>query len=413
MQRSYSVPVLLAGALGVAALTSHSCSSRDVTKAEADAVRRAPVPVVKVTRQDLSSGLELAAEFRPYLDVDLHAKVAGFLKNITVDIGDRVRAGQLLAVLEIPELNDELTQAVAEIDRSRSEVIRAQDDLHRAESAHAASHANYSRLAEVTKVRPNLVAQQEIDDAQAKDLVAEAQVSGARAALEAAKNQVNVSLAKQSRLKTLFAYSRITAPFAGVITKRYADPGAMIQAGTASQTQAMPLVTLAEADLLRLIVPVPESAVARVRIGAPVAVRVPALNRTFEGKVARFTGQVQSSTRTMDTEVDVRNPKLELLPGMYAYATLSVDRKASALAIPLQAVAGLETTSPSVLVVNSRNELEQRAVRLGIESASRVEVLSGLKENELVVTGNLRRYRPGEAVSPKPVQSAELKGEGS
>jgi RND family efflux transporter MFP subunit len=406
MQR-YFVPMLLA-----AALASYSCSSRSVTKAEADAVHPVSVPVAPVTRADLSSRLELAADFRPFLEVDLHAKVAGFLKNITVDIGDRVRAGQLLAVLEIPELNDELAQAAAEIDRSRSEVIRAQDDLRRAESAHAASHANYTRLAEVTKVRPNLVAQQEIDDAQSKDLVGEAQVSAAKAALESAKNQVNVSVAKESQFKTLLAYSRITAPFAGVITKRYADPGAMIQAGTASQTQAMPLVTLAQADLLRLIVPVPESAVAQVHIGAPVAVRVPALNRTFEGRVARFTGQVQSSTRTMDTEVDVPNPTLALVPGMYAYATLSLDRKTDALSIPLQAVAGLETTSPSVLVVSSRNELEQRPVRLGIESASRIEVLSGLKENDMVVVGNLRRYRPGQAVSPKPVASAELKGEG-
>ncbi|MGE5646402.1 MAG: efflux RND transporter periplasmic adaptor subunit [Acidobacteriota bacterium] len=385
------------------AVASSSCTSHEV-KADAAVERRVPVPVARVTRQDLSSRLVLAADFRPFLDIDLHAKVAGYLKNITVDIGDRVRAGQLLAVLEVPELGDELEQAAAEISRSRSEVVRAQDDLRRAESAHAASHANYTRLAEVIKSRPNLVAQQEIDDARSKDLVGEAQVSAAQAALESARNQVNVALAKQSRLKTLYAYSRITAPFAGVITKRYADPGAMIQAGTASQTQAMPLVTLAQADLLRLIVPVPESAAAQVRIGAPVDVRVPALNRSFEGRVARFTRQVRSSTRTMDTEVDVRNPKLELVPGMYAYATLSLGRKAGALSIPLQAVAGVDTTSPSVLVVNGRGELERRAVRLGIESASRVEVLEGLQENELVVAGNLRRYRPGEAVAPKPVE---------
>jgi RND family efflux transporter MFP subunit len=314
-------------------------------------------------------------------------------------------------VLEVPELNDDLVHAAAQVEHDRSEVTRAADELRRAESAYAAAHAAYSRLAEVVKSRPNLVAQQELDDALAKDRVGQAQVSAAQAALESAKQQVQVALAAQTRLRTMVAYSRISAPFAGVITKRYADPGAMIQAGTASQTQAMPLVTLAEADRLRLIVPVPESAVSRVRIGSPVAVRVPALNRTFEGKVARFTGQVQSSTRTMDTEVDVPNPRFELVPGMYAYATITLERRPGVLAIPVQAVSGLESSSPSVLVVSPRNVLEQRPVRLGIEEPSEVEVVSGLRENELIVAANPGRYRPGEEVAPKPLQIAARSGE--
>ncbi len=397
-----------AAALVVSALGSYSCS-RTVTKVEADTVHRAAVPVATVKRQDLANTLQLAAEFKPYLEVDLHAKVAGYVKNINVDIGDRVKAGQLLAVLEIPELTDELHEAAAEISRDESEVTRAQQDLIRAESAHVATHASYTRLAEVVKERPNLVAQQEIDDALAKDQVGEAQVSAARAALDAAKHQVAVATASQGKLQTLLAYSRITAPFAGVITKRYADPGAMIQAGTASQSQAMPVVTLAKSDLLRMVVPVPESVVPRIRIGSPVAVRVPTLNRTFQGKVTRFTDEVQSSTRTMDTEVDVPNPSLELTAGMYAYATLQLQRKTDALAIPLEAVAGMDTPSPSVLVVNAKNELEARPVRLGIESSDHVEVLSGLNENDRVVVGNLGRYHPGQLVEPKPFQIAEAK----
>lgn len=374
-------------------------------------MKRVTVPVAKASREDLSSGLELAAEFRPYLDVELHAKVAGYVNNITVDIGDRVKAGQLLATLEVPELSDELTEAAAEIHRNQSEVVRAQDDLKRAESAHAASHANYARLAEVVKNRPNLVAQQEIDDAQAKDEVAEAQDSAAQAALESARQQVQVSIANEARLRTLLAYSKITAPFSGIVTKRYADPGAMIQAGTASQTQAMTVVTLAKADLLRLIVPVPESVVSRIHIGAPVAVRVPSLDRTFQGKVTRFTGRVQTDTRTMDTEVDVNNPRLEIMPGMYAYATLTLDQRPDALAVPIQAVSSLDSGAATVLVVNGQKELEERRIKVGIETPSKVEVLEGLRENDLVVVGSRTRYKAGQPVEPKLVRLADA-GEG-
>jgi RND family efflux transporter MFP subunit len=401
-------PLLFAGALAVCALANFSCSSQPaVSNVEAAAVRRTTVPVARVEHRDLSTSIELAADFRPFLEVDLHAKVSGYVKSIGVDIGDRVQAGQPIAVLEVPELNDDLVHAAAQTEHDRSEVTRAADELRRAESAYAAAHAAYSRLAEVVKSRPTLVAQQELDDALAKDRGGEAQVSAARAALESARQQVQVALAAQARLKTVFAYSRISAPFAGIITKRYADPGAMIQSGTASQTQAMPLVTLAAVDRLRLIVPVPELAVSRIRIGSPVAVRVPALNRTLEGTVARFTGQVQSSTRTMDTEVDVPNPRFELVPGMYAYATLTLESRPGVLAVPVQAVAGLESPSPSVLVVSPRNVLEQRPIRLGIESSSEVEVLSGLRENELIVAANPGRYKPGEEVAPRPIQMAE------
>lgn len=395
------------------ALGAWSCSSSGVVKeAQADTVSRVTVPVARAAREDLSSGLELAAEFRLFLEVEVHAKVAGYLKNITVDIGDRVRTGQLLATLEVPELNDQLTEAAAGIERSQSEVARAEDDLRRAESEHAAMHASYTRLAEVVKGRPNLVAQQEIDDALAKDSASEAQVSAAQAALESARHQVQVSTAQQSRLQTLLAYSRITAPFQGVITKRYADPGAMIQAGTASQTQTMPVVQLSEADRLRLILPVPESVVPRVRLGAPVAVRVPALNRTFDGTVARFTGKLQESTRTMDTEVDVENSRLELMPGMYAYATLTLDRRPGVLAVPIQAVAGQDRGMPTVLVVNPRQQLEERSIKIGIQTPSKVEVVSGLAENDLVVIGSRSRFRAGQVVEPKVVAIPEVK-EGS
>jgi multidrug efflux pump subunit AcrA (membrane-fusion protein) len=173
--------------------------------------------VAAIVRGDLAQTLTLAAEFRPYQEIEVHAKVAGYVKAINVDVGDRVSAGQLLAVLEIPELQDEMVQDEASIKRSREEVNRAQADLARAESAHEVAHLGSNRLAAVMKQRPNLVAQQDIDEALGRDRVAEAQVATAKAALASAQEQIAVAEAGLNKTKTLFA-TRITAPFAGVIT---------------------------------------------------------------------------------------------------------------------------------------------------------------------------------------------------
>jgi RND family efflux transporter MFP subunit len=358
------------------------------------------VSVAKIVRGDLEQTLTLAAEFRPFQEIEVHAKVAGYVKVINVDVGDRVAAGQLLAVLEIPELQDEMAQDEAGVKRSAEEVNRAQADLERAQSVHDVAHLGSTRLAAVMKQRPNLVAQQDIDEALGRDRTAEAQVATARAAVAAAQEQLAVSKANQSKTKTLFAYARITAPFAGVITHRYADTGAMIQAGTSSQTQAMPIVRLSQNSLLRLIIQVPESAVAEIRLKQPVDVKVQALKRTFAGTVARFADNLNPDTRTMETEVDVPNPTLTLVPGMYAYASITVAHAASVLIAPVQAIdrTGDKT---SVIVVGASGKLEPRDVTLGIEAPDQVEIRSGLRENELVVLGNRAQLKAGTVVSPK------------
>lgn len=355
--------------------------------------------VAKASRTDLSQTLTLAAEFRPFQEIDVHAKVAGYLKVIYVDVGDRVKAGQLLAVLEIPELRDEVAQDEATVRRSREEINRAKADLERAESAHEIAHLASTRLAGVLKSRPNLVAQQDLDDAAGRDRMAEAQVATAKAGLAAAEEQLAVATAAASKTKTLFEYARITAPFAGVVTHRYADTGAMIQAGTSSQTQAMPVVRLSQDDRLRLTIAVPESAVARVRVGEPVEVRVEAVGRTFPGTVARSAARVNPETRTMDTEVDVPNRDLTLVPGMYAYASLALERANGVVAVPIQALDRGEDKT-TVLTVRD-GTVERREVKLGLESADRVEIVAGLEPDALVVVGNRNQLRPGARVTPK------------
>ena len=392
---------------GIVGFSLSSCSR----PAEVQARETAPtptVPVVRVAAEDLSRGLVLTAEFKPYQEVDVMAKVAGYIRKINVDVGDRVRQGDLLATLEIPEMADDLKRARAALERSQAEVGRAKDELQRSESAHEIAHLSFERLSGVAKTRPGLIAQQEIDDAHSKDLVAEAQISAAKSALAVDNQQVSVSEAEMQRIQTMIEYTRVTAPFTGVITKRFADTGSMIQAGTASQTQAMPVVRLSENSLLRLILPVPESSVPTVHLGQAVEVQVPTLHRSFPGKVARFADKVSLSTRTMDTEVDVPNPNLVLIPGMYAEVNLTLEHHSAVLSVPVLAVDvdpdsrdGGNTPTGKVMVVTANNRVEVRRIQLGIETADKFEVRSGLNAGDAVVLSGRAGLQSGQEVRPK------------
>src|SRR5215471_14159540 len=386
-------------------ITLLGCSCSKTQNAQAEDLRPADttaVTVAKATLEDMSRRIVLTAEFRPFQEIDVMAKIAGYVKNINVDVGDRVQGGQTLALIEVPEMADDQARAQSLLSRSQAELARSKDELQRAESAHKIAHLSYTRLSDVAKQKQGLVAQQEIDDAQSKDLVAEAQVNAAKSNVSAAEQQVQVSLAEVQKTKTLLDYTRVTAPFAGLVTRRYADTGSMIQAGISSSTQAMPLVKLSQNSLLRLILPVPESAVPTVHVGQEVEVRVATLGRSFPGRVARFSERVSATTRTMDTEVDVPNPDLLLIPGMYAEANLTLDRRTNVLSIPILAVdLGSDEKSSQVAVVTPENRIEIRRIQLGAESETKIEVRSGLREGDLVVTSNRSALRSGQDVRLK------------
>ena len=216
---------LIAACIGAASGCGVSSGSSSVS---GDVLPRAAV--VKVRRAPLSNTLSIAGEFVPYQEVELHAKVAGYIKNINVDIGDRVHTGQVLAVLEIPELVAELQGAGAGVRHSQQEIMHAQNEVSGAEADYAALHAAATRLKQASEARPGLIAEQELDDATAKDRSAEAQVEAAKSALAASRQQLEVSQADQQHYAALSDYSRITAPFDGVVTWRYADTGSLIQA---------------------------------------------------------------------------------------------------------------------------------------------------------------------------------------
>ncbi len=364
--------------------------------------------VARVERRTLGNNLTISGEFKPFQDVDVHAKVAGYIRVIRVDVGDHVKEGETLAILEIPELTAELAGADAAVRRSHEEIRRAQGNLARAESAHSAAHSGYARLKQAAEARAGLVAQQEIDDSQARDLESEAQVSSAKAELSAAEQQLQVAEANQRQFSALSDYSRITAPFAGVITNRFADTGALIQAGTTSSTQAMPVVRLAETSKLRLVLPIPESVASQIHLGDGVKVLVQALNQEFEGKVSRFADSLDRQTRTMETEIDFDNRAGRLMPGMYAEARIALREKQNALTVPLQAVTrnGEDAT---VLVVSAKNVIEERQVKLGLEDSAGVEVLSGLTDQDRVIIGSRSQFRNGQKIQPKEISASKTK----
>jgi RND family efflux transporter MFP subunit len=366
-------------------------------------VEAAPGPpaaqVAFVQRGDIDQVLTLAGQFQPYQVVDVHPKVSGFIRHIYVDIGDRVHEGQTLAVLEVPELKAQLSGTVSEVARSSDEIVRAQHEVKRAESMHSAVHADYDRLLQTSQAQPGLVAQQELDDAQAKDLSSSAEVDAAKAALAAAQKGMEVSKADNERVSAIEDYTNVTAPLDGVIIWRYADTGALIQSGVSSNSQDLPIVKLAQSGVMRLRLPIPESYVRYVHLGDTVNVRVDALGRSFTGTIVRFTRSLNFETRTMETEVDVANKDLAIDSGMYANAEMRLNHADNVLTIPVGAIV-LHGDQDQVYVLDSSNRVHVRDVQVGLRGNQLAQIQSGLHPGDQVILAAQSKYAEGEAVTP-------------
>lgn len=316
------------------------------------------VAVSKVIRTDLSNAITLSAELVPFTEATLYAKVPGYLKEIRVDIGDQVKTGQIVAILEVPELINILAKNKADLDLAK---------------------LDYIRITGVQEKRPELIAQETVDRI--------------TKAYEAAK-------ARYEHSKTMYAYSIITAPYDGVITARFVDEGAMIQEGTRTHTQAIPIVHIADNTKFRLTFPVPESLVSFVKPGDLVDVMVLSTNKKLKAPISRIANKVTTDTRTMETQVDVyNNSSLNLTPGTYASATLHLKAKEKALALP---VAAVEIVSkPNVWLINSNNQIEECPVTLGIQTPYLIEISGDLKEGDLVIFGSRSGLTLGMKVKPK------------
>lgn len=365
------------------------------------------VGVAAVTRGPVMRQLTVSSELVPYQETDVWAKESGYVTDLRVDYGSRVKKGDLMAVLEIPELEAQLKQDQAAIANANEAVIHAQRELDRVEAQRVPIHANADRLAGVAKTNPGLVAQQEIDNAQGQDLALASQVEAGKSAVQAAKSALDEASAHLDRDKALFAYARITAPFNGVVTQRYANLGALMQAGTGSPT-ATPLVRLSEDDVFRLVIPVPEAYVKFINVGDPVRIRISSLDKIFTGTVKRFAADVAADTRTMHTEVELLNPNHQLMPGLYAEATLTLEHRNDALVVPLQAVSQANGQVTAFLV-NANNTLEERKINAGLQSADNMEVLSGLKLGDRVVVSDRSGLKTGMQVKPQEAHLEQYK----
>jgi len=378
-------------------LTLSACSRSQMAATDPPSIP--VVPATHAIRTNLSKSVTLTAEFQPFYEVDVMAKEAGYVRHMYVDIGDHVKQGQVLATLEIPELQADLTRAKADVQAALAEKAAAQGDLDRAQAAQAIAHLSYTRIEDVSKKEPGLVPLQEVDVAHSHDLEAQAQIAAAAQNVEAALSRYEAAVAELEHENSLYDYTKIVSPFNGIVTQRYASDGSMIQAGISSETQVMPVVRVSENDVLRLMLPVPEEYVEVIHDGEPVMVNVPSLHKSFQGKVTRFADRVQMATRTMTTEVDVKNPSLELIPGMYAEVSLTLASADNSIAVPIEAIDGIGT-SQSIFIVDASGFIHIRPVKTGLQSPQYVQILAGVHAGDTVIVGRHSDYHDGEKVQP-------------
>jgi membrane fusion protein, multidrug efflux system len=368
-------------AFSIAVLCAGGC---DAPVIPMTTTQRAMVDVVHPRQGDISKTIEMPGDVVGFYEAALHAKVTGYLKSISVDKGDSVKTGQVLAEIEVPELQSNLVRSQASLEIER---------------------ITYDRLRKVQQSDPRLISQQDVDMAYAKYREAQAAVA---------------------TLQTMFGYTRIIAPFDGVITGRFADPGALIRAGGGDigvdETSGMispgategagghregggPILTLADIDKLRIYIYVPEASYPFIHVGTPASLHFDEFpDRVFNGTVARYASSLDLATRTMLTEVDIDNPKRLVYPRSYAHVTIELVRHSDALSVPASAIQG-SGESARLLVVND-GRLVEVPVKTGINNGAYIEVTSGLSPQSLVVATYSNNLTPGQQVDCR-IQNAD------
>lgn len=345
---------------------------------------RPVVLAARVGRGRLAREYSFQAELRPWFSVDLQARVAGYVKRLSVDLGDRVKAGQLLAELDVPLLHEDRLRAEAMVSRSEGELARAG-------ALYDEARLVSGRLSGVAAAHPQLLAGQEVDSAVARE-------KAAAASLAAARSQLEVSKADVKRLQAMEADTKICAPFDGVIARLDASPGDLVQGGPSPSGQARPLLRIVRDDLLRCAFAVSVGQIDAVHVGSPVSIHME--QRTVAARVIRVSGEVTTAGRSMMVEADVANADGLLVPGAYATAVVTGQERTNALFVPIEAVKR-SAGSASVLRVAADGQVTAQPIRLGIETPVRIEVIEGLQEGDVVVTGGASRIRSGKPVETR------------
>ncbi len=374
----------------VASLATAACGGGDgASRAAPVTAGPAAIEVVRVVEQSLDVPLSLPGELTAFQSVAMFPRVTGFVKAVNVDRGSTVRAGQLLASLEAPEL-------VAQRSEGQSKLAAAEAQLSVARAKADADKSTFARL-KAASATPGVVAGNDV-------VIAEKTADGSANQVLAAEQSVEAARQALNAIRDMEGFLRMTAPFAGVITERNVHPGALVGPSTGG-ANAPPLLRLVDTDRLRLVVPVPEAYTAEMRPGTEIPFTVAAYpGQTFSGKVARIAQSVDVSTRTMAVELDVANRDGRLAPGTFCQVRWPVRRSGPSLFVPSASVA---TTTDRTFVIRIRNgKTEWVDVKTGLTSGALVEVFGDLRAGDEIAGRGTDELRPGTDVRPRESKPA-------
>ena len=395
------VLVIGLGAGGIVAerhlAASASPTPANLTKADS----RPQVELVRPRRVTVAQRLQTNATLEAFEEADLFAKVSGYLSDVRVDIGDHVKAGQVLAVIDLPEMVQELAEAKAQLETKQRALETARWQVEHSKADLALQEITFKRQGTLNK--DQWVSNQALDDARGKNDIARADLGLAEATRDQAVAQVDMASATVEKTKALLAYTQIVAPFDGVVARRMVNRGDLVQADTATRTtpSAGALFTVQRIDTIRVFCDVPENDVPRLHIGDPAIVKPSGFDgKPFMGKVTRFSLRVDPQTRNMRTEIDLHNPDERLYPGTYAEVSLEMNRRPDALTVPASSV-GSDGDGSFVDTITD-NRITRLPIKTGLTDNGRIEVTAGLSEETPVVTTIGSAPPPGTAVEPGP-----------
>ena len=434
--------VTVSGTVGAAALTlalvaqmlisdraGQAFAAEDSAASGQTATPPIRVETIRASRQALTRTLRMPATLVPYESADLYAKTSGYVETVNVDIGSRVKRGDPLLTIDVPEMMDDLNQAQAVLSAKQAKVRALESKVTQAEAMIVTARAEVGRyvaeeaLARLTHERQealrreNAISAQVFDEVQSRVAVAEAQLTIAKAKISgataqkqadeadvaAAQADVAVERAGIARIETLMKYATIRAPFEGVITSRNVDPGAFVR--SAAEGMTTPLLSIAKVDRLRLVLEIPESDTTSVTVGTALEIVVKAVGAApMQATIARTAGALKATTRTMRVEADLDNADGRLAPGMYAIVVVTLQTQAAALMIPARAIRQRGRES-AVLVIRD-GVARSVPIQIGYDDGIDVEVVKGLQGDEQIIVAAPSIVAPGTPVEPVEAASS-------
>jgi HlyD family secretion protein len=435
-------PSLLVAHVLMATVCTCGCQKQSTDRAAEQPVdeNRIAVSTVNVEQTNLTRTTTQPATVHAYFTAEISAKTTGYLSKLNADIGQSVARGEVLAVIDVPELSRQRQAKLATIRRLEAEEKRAaaevavaqasyesyqamveisKADVNQAEAYVTAGHTEFQRVGDL--VRQKAVADRLLDEATKKYEAAEAQQTAAGAAVEAAEAQLALSRAKQGaaeadlevarattdvarreldELDELIKYTQLTAPFDGVVTERHVDPGDLVGSTHSGSNDAVsPLFVMAQLDRVRVRVAVPERDAPLAGVGDAADITLQALpGQILHATVSRIADVLDEQTRTMLVEIDLPNPDATLLPGMFGQATLVLEERPDRLTLPASAVRHDEKGRSYVYVIDADNQVQVVDVVAGLDDGKRIEIVSGLNGNERIVAATVGRLKAGQKV---------------